>query len=293
MKTFTCPLCQLNSATVIMPYRAKTDLFKNKNIVKCNNCGLYSTFPMLSNSDLLRYYNQYWQQYDIDTVFPLFIAQANSRYKFIEPFLPCSKKIDILDVGPGYGLINNSFLMNKIDFNYDVIEIDNQAINFLKSNINPRYFYSSIDQCTNTYQLIIASHILEHYNDFCTILKNISLKLINLGLIMIEVPNQDFLFKPYNEPHVIFFSPETLRQSIQKSNYQIVRIDTCGELISTLADQNLTSPRKGIKSIINKISTTSIKSFLKRFKSNRAEYNYVNQYGGKRQWIRAVAKKIS
>jgi SAM-dependent methyltransferase len=246
---------------------------------------------MLSNHELSNYYDTYWQQYEIDKLFPLLIAQAKSRFKFIEPFLPPMERIEVLDVGSGYGHISNSFSRYYQESNYDVIEVDNQAITYLRNNIHPRYIFSNIEECNNIYNLVIASHILEHYNDFSTILRDISQILETSGLIMIEVPNKDFMFKPSNEPHVIFFSLENLRQLLEKYNYTIVRIDSCGELLSTLVDRNMTAPKKGRQNILSKVSLASIRSFLKKFAVSRETYEYVDQYGGERQWLRVLAQK--
>jgi SAM-dependent methyltransferase len=60
--------------------------------------------------------------------------------------------------------------------------------------------------------LIVCSHILEHLRDPMSLVRSLLEKTRVNGCIFIEVPNQDYLYKPDTEAHLI--SPPQLRQNI-------------------------------------------------------------------------------
>ena len=63
-------------------------------------------------------------------------------------------------------------------------------------------------------------------------------RLRNRGILFLEAPNQDYIHKLRNEPHIIFPSPQAISAIMEKSGYEILRIDSCGESLDSLKRKN-------------------------------------------------------
>ena len=289
MSGFLCPLCGAKSYTKKGPYRSESVEFAGKTIVECNNCKLISAYPLPSDEDLIRYYKSYWdrQKEGYSATMPLFVAQAKSRYEFLKQYLKRSKQLRVLDVGAGFGLINN-FLKKGLGsklFRYDVTEVDSMAIEYLKDNIMPHEIYSDLKECRDKYDLIILSHIIEHFKDPLTFLTQQHGLIAQDGILFIEVPNQDYLHKKWHDPHLMFFSPATITQLAEKAGYKIIKIASCGQLL-----EDLVKKKSGQAEI-----TLLERIHRKLFRNKHNEHFYdairrIRTYGPDRAWIRMVAR---
>jgi 2-polyprenyl-3-methyl-5-hydroxy-6-metoxy-1,4-benzoquinol methylase len=122
-----------------------------------------------------------------------------------------NKGLNILEIGAAHGL-NLKITSEKIDCeNKYALEIDNRWYNQLnKQNIK---IIDNLEIDVN-FDIIILSHVLEHFTDPLNELKNISNSLNVNGIIYIEVPNVNYddtnLHKSFNIAHTFYFDELSL-----------------------------------------------------------------------------------
>ena len=279
-----------------MAYRGQAACFQNKTIVRCLHCDGLSMIPLPSDVELDDYYARYWERHDLAEEMPLLQAQAEARYEFIKSDLPIVQEMNVLDVGAGFGLIQN-VMVSKLSgcrLNYDAVEIDPVAVDYLRGDgrtVRPRDVFASINESKGPYQLLILSHILEHMKSPAVFLKDQLNRVEKDGILFIEVPNQDYLYKPLNEPHLIFFTPETLSKTVIQSGYRILKMDTCGLLLEDLTRLKSVSR---LKRIVREILPGPLLNFIRKSRKGGpfdTLIRHVSDYGPHRQWIRLAARK--
>jgi SAM-dependent methyltransferase len=292
MTGFVCPGCSADSFSESINYLGVADEFRHKKIVTCQSCSLKSIYPMPTDLEVNNYYNDYWAKHEIPALDNLFEAQAKSRYQFIESYFAGSMKLRVLDVGAGFGFIKKQFLY---DIEYNAVEIDPDAIDCLRNIVRANNVYPSIDAATGRYDVIVLAHIIEHFKTPLDFMCQIREKLTDQGIILIEVPNKDYIYKTRNEPHLIFFQPETLMDLICRSGLNVVKCQTCGMRISDLTKSNK-KPLIPVKKIIKRILPDSIVQKIRARKNrnfiNGVTKDYTSDYGDDRQWIRLVANRF-
>lgn len=294
MNTFVCPACGGANFASIVPYRNRSPHFANKDIYFCDQCKVGSVYPKLSNAVLSRYYDQYWgKNVVIDTkeLMPLFHIKAVARFEYFKKFLPKQKKIRILDIGAGFGIIRKTFLS---PIEYHAVEIDPDAAYYLKTVIKADGVYSSVDDTTGTFHLIILSHILEHMNDPSILMLEQAKHLSTGGIIFIEVPNSDYLYKNKYEPHLVFFTPNGLRRIVERTGYNVISVDTCGSEIQKLQKAIELRKKKGLvtgfRSVVKVLLSERAVKIINNIK-RKTRYDSHFSYGADRRWIRLVAEK--
>lgn len=298
-----CPLCRQRAHQFIMTYPAKTPLFRNRTVASCVRCDLAYMYPMASTSALNAYYNSgaYWGHMADKTQFdvPAFHHQAHSRVEFIKSRLMVGKKIDILDIGAGYGVLEK-YLRGAFGdkAQCSAVELDKRAQESLtKNGVDCHAALEDFEK--KKFDLIVLSHVLEHMNDPVGYLKKLPAYSNKDAYIFVEVPNEDFKFKFELEPHVLFFSPKTLTKVLKAAGYHVVATDTCG--FRRPEQRKLNERAQAHNEFISKIP---FRSQLKRLKHRLFAKNvsapsdplaapdpfFSSVYGDDRIWIRCLAK---
>jgi len=249
-----CPAC-LNSsdprhlAFVAYPIlQQHTQGVRNpEKILFCPHCRLGIADPLFTEEEEKLIYEQgdYWKptssKINIRRL-PVPMAMAQSRWKLIKLFLNQSNghnTLSILDVGCGQGAFGLAAMRDPgIHLHcYTGVEPDGKMRHELETLWKYLKFppilklYSSTDslQSLNTkFDLIVLSHIVEHLRAPQEILKLVLSMLSSTGLLFIEVPHQDHLFKPDVFPHVLFFNPESMRILLEKSGYSVQTVNVMG-----------------------------------------------------------------
>jgi SAM-dependent methyltransferase len=243
-----CPVCGLNtlSSNNSHPYPNATPRENHpQQIVFCSQCGLGVGYPLLSDDELDKLYSgaQYWAQSNPKLSVrrqPILHALANSRWSFILSALPerLKKKdsLAILDIGAGYGYLGLVAAKSpelKIN-SYTVVEPDKNLHAALKKawpHWSPETgleTYSSIDPVNQKFDIIVLSHVVEHVKAPLEIIEKAVSNLTDDGILFIEVPNRDYLFKSDVFPHLLFFSPESLENLVVKASLEVITIEGWG-----------------------------------------------------------------
>lgn len=298
MKPFTCPICSAGSFSEKAKYKASSQIFANRHIVRCSKCHTLMVHPLPVKHQLDHYYHAYWKRETFEEMLPLFEAQAAARFEFFRPFMPEEETLRVLDMGAGFGLIHD--IMQKAagrDITYDAVEIDPLAVDYLRTHIKPRVIFDRLEDVRGSYQIILLSHIIEHVANPVHFLDNLTQHVHSRGILFIEVPNQDHKFKSVNEPHLFFFDRQTLSHLVVQSGFDVLHVDICGPQIDELQERH--SIALTLKHLLRGRLPQNLKATLlavrKRLPGNsslagiprKALYDY-NPWG---RWIRLVALK--
>jgi SAM-dependent methyltransferase len=300
-----CPACGRLDSTPLMGYPAKSSLFQNRRVVQCPDCRLTYADPMPDDQALTRYYRSgtFWGHVAETTPFaiPTYHHQAQARLAFIQKHCTLPSAPRVLDIGAGYGVFEETFRKAYPGVELFAIEPDPKAQLSLKES-----GVRTADDLTafqgTTFDLIILSHVLEHINRPIPYLRSLHTFCHNGTTLFIEIPHEDHLFKRNLEPHVLFFSPESLSSALKKAGFETSALATCG---LRREEQRLRNQKAQRKQRFQAL--LPLREHLKRLKhrwtgapvpipagssSLAADSFECAIYGPDRIWIRALAMRV-
>jgi len=234
-----CPVCFSENIKTIRNYRNISETFINMKLNKCLDCFLHFSYPM-PDEEMLKKYNENYHMSahgskegstKLDKVSDAFFRGiARIRYNYLKKFIDINtkrKKINVLEIGPGPGFFLKEMIDNHPEFKYFALETDlscHENLNFLGVNL-----ISEIDNFEKSFDLVIISHVLEHVSNPNKFINLVRKSLIKNGIIFIEVPCQDYLFKPFYEPHLLFFDKISMKKLVK--DFKLMKISYHGRLI--------------------------------------------------------------
>tara|TARA_B100001175_G_scaffold311997_1_gene317269 strand:+ start:1833 stop:2624 length:792 start_codon:yes stop_codon:yes gene_type:complete len=159
-----------------------------------------------------------------------FKGLAKIRYNYLERFITINtkrRKLNVLEIGPGPGFFLKEMIKNHPEFKYFAVETDlscHENLNTLGVNL-----ISKIDEFENSFDLVIMSHVLEHVSNPKKFIGLLRKSLVKNGIMFIEVPCKDYLFKPFYEPHLLFFDKISMKKLVK--DFKLMKISYHGRLI--------------------------------------------------------------
>jgi len=279
---FKCVLCGAGEYKRIGDYKNISSSFRNLEIVECSCCRHRSAFPAISNLHFAEYYQNDYFDADYETKkHGLLVKRAVYKTGFIASCADFKHQryLRVLDIGAGFGHIGKELKtrFKSLKVSYDTVESNEKAIQYMSlPESGADNVFRKLDEIGELkYDLIILSHILEHLSDPVETLMLLTGKLNKNGLLFVEVPNEYSLWKNEQEPHIQFFSPDTLKKILIRSGFCLAKMDTCGDLIE---DCILNNEYKSLDIAAGKILKTK-------------RLSEMNCYGGNRRWIRSLCGK--
>ena len=139
-----------------------------------------------------------------------------------------TKKLNILEVGFG-----NSNMLEKLKscgHNVTGIDLDSNCVNIAKNkglNVIHAHTTDLIKDYSGKFDLIITTHVVEHFLDLDEELSNIKKLLKADGQFYVEVPGitsygYDFLLM-FQNAHTYFFNLSTLNNVLNRNGFELVR----------------------------------------------------------------------
>ena len=214
-------------------------------IVKCKDCSFIYMNPQPSEEGLDKYYQKeyriHYKAGDSPSESQLLEEKelAQSRLNHLGPYLKRSNKI--LDYGCGTGTFLSFLKRFRIETwgvephdRYRKFAFDHYGLDKIKKGVD------DIDKDIR-FDTITLFHVLEHLKDPVGMIKSLSKRLKNEGILAIEVPNTDnfwlhtpwakevFLHEFMQPAHLWYFNPYTLCRLVNDTGmFQIVKIMTAG-----------------------------------------------------------------
>jgi 2-polyprenyl-3-methyl-5-hydroxy-6-metoxy-1,4-benzoquinol methylase len=298
-------------------YRVQTKaghaLFGGAWLRECVSCGLVQAVPRPDAERLDDYYaTAYWKKthpatglVDVQR-FPRDNLALFNRGRSIAELVTSHVRSGpkrILDVGAGYGHVLHALGELYADATRVAIESSGQCQRHLQS-LDVEVVREPIEEfllrLKDPFDVIVLSHVLEHFGDPGSILAMLRAALSPEGILCLEVPNvpaesgAGFLnhpwTSPFDEPHVTFFSASTLAALVKRAGYDVLLCETVGPTYRGVSQRRLRLP--SMRSALRRIVPRGLLPRLRRQRGavpERDESFY--QYGGPRIWIRCVASR--
>ena len=272
-----CPICKTN---IKSNYRCdyKFEIIEDKKyfgdlkIDRCEECNFSYANPMPKNENLdffyeniyrLPYRPPYWISENEQDIEKKFLLNRNLNYLlYLSTLIDLKKVENIYDFGAGIGDLGYSIKKKFPNVNLFCTEYDKHCLNILKKR---GYNNGEIKKIDKKFDLIITTHSLEHLTDveifgkFYEILKP-------GGYLFFEIPNcpeEYFSGRPYDGPHLLFYTKKSIEKISEKYNFDVFRIDT--SMYSFNEDYRNQKKSQDRYYKIQSGSTFNIKQFVKKF----------------------------
>ena len=197
-------------------------------VIMCYECGLVYANKVLSEQDIMNFYSsdsyRFFYNYLDGGKRNFEDNQISDKESLIEPlklikdFLPKDKKnFKILDFGSGFAQLSRALNLND---NLICIDFSNKANEYL-INLGIESYSGGIEileKINIKFDLIILSHVVEHFYNFNEELKKILSYLKEDGVTYIEVPNLDAKYNldQIQNAHNYYFTKNTLLYYMSK-----------------------------------------------------------------------------
>jgi SAM-dependent methyltransferase len=314
--SIACLSCAATNLRPLRRYKVQTHsgrrLFAGSWLHECLACGLVQAVPLPESRSLADYYaTAYWESTHaaarlIDARrFPkdnlALYNRGCSMVEFVAPRIR-SEPRRILDIGAGYGHVLHAMGQRYPGAARVAIESADSCRRHLES-LDIEVVRESVEEfvphSNRTFDLIVLSHVLEHFADPKGVLALLRSALDPDGVLCLEVPNavcdsrDRLLFHPWisecDEPHITFYSTLTLSRLVQYAGYEVVACETVGPEYRDAKRHysKLTSLRSALRRILPPWILTSVRQQRAWIPERDPSFF---QYGGTRIWIRCLAR---
>ena len=240
-----CVVCKSQDCKLIMKNHNGYVKGTFYDIFKCNECDTHfiditklnkKVYEDIYSSESTPSYDRYYQyakQIKLEKNPIEFLCDKEYTYYPAKEYLKGKKRLDILEVGCGYGYL--SYAMSKLGHNVTGIDISKNAIKFAKSNFGGNYIADSLENFNSKnnqkFDLIVATEVIEHLTN-PTEFMSIGLKLLkNEGKIILTTPNKDYYNREviwqqeYPPVHTVFLGKSSMKKIAQITNSKLELFD--------------------------------------------------------------------
>ena len=140
---------------------------------------------------------------------------------------------EVLEVGPGHGYFCEYFRAQMPNCKYVAIESDPRCHDRVRK-LGVLVYEDFSQLQTNSYDLLIMSHVLEHSVRPDEFLRSAMRFLKPGGILFIEVPCRDHEFKDEDEPHLAFFDKQSMCSLLNNLTVGEIRLSYHGTEISRI-----------------------------------------------------------
>ena len=245
----SCRLCS-SEKTEVRSYPGRNELGLNE-IVVCKDCGFGWAMPFKTQEELDQFYSQgeYWEGSQVSKeLVNHYMNQSRKRLKKILPFVSKDKPIEILDFGAGHGCIADQCAEILPNASYSFFEPDpGMAKTILEKKLPVKVTeISEVEE--SRYDVIFLNHVLEHVADPIEFLKQKKKGLKPGGVLYIETPRHDFLFKDNVFPHTLFFDEKCFPKIAREIDLNVLDVKSFG---SALSFKRANFPEKVLRKVLS------------------------------------------
>lgn len=225
----TCKVCSSNHYKKIGEIK---NIWKEyKDVYQCDECSLYFIDSPTDEEINSLYKNEYHNNIK-NKLFEIAkskmrYARSLSQFNFIKQTIDLKNK-DICEIGAFDGLLLSLFKKNNNNvFGY---ELNDDARVYAKKKYDIDLKENFLES-KSKYDIIILSHVIEHFREPKEILIKIKSMLKEDGFIYIEVPNSpmpnecsyNMLMRYLNTEHIVNFNMDNLIKFVESADLKIVR----------------------------------------------------------------------
>ena len=291
-----CPVCERETQSkYVRKYRGKSELFNKNGLYQCLECRVVFVNPLPTPSELDQYYKINWRT-DTDILTEsnatdmVLEIESNQRCDYLirhNILSPCSK---VLDVGSGDGYFIQS-MQNKGFKDVVFFATDPSPICFQKLKaLGVNTFHSLQEVSERNFDLITLGEVFEHISEPILFLESLMELVKNGGHIYIDVPERDDTHKELFEPHVLFYSKESLLNLVKKMNLKVVHVTGFG-----VKRGNWIFPKSLLHRGLCKIRKLLNQAFVGETENKKLQKSLFNLYkfdreGDEGWWVRIILK---
>lgn len=234
-----CPLCEAEANENNIVDIVENIWENNKNVYECSNCKLYfidepsqSEIEFLYNSDFYARNNNIIYKF-IDA--KMKYARALNRFNYIKKFIKKTDNLNVLEIGASDGLLLSIF--KKENFNVFGYELNENARKDALKKYDVKMkddFLKDKNIDKNKYNIVIMSHILEHFTNPKYILNSVH-NFIGGGvndILFIEIPytpnykivSKDEMKIFFETEHTVHFNEKNISLLMKECNFKILDI---------------------------------------------------------------------
>lgn len=166
--------------------------FKNTDLVKCSNCGLY--YLTKQRSDLTNLYTNSYYKYGKETTganycnYDIQEKLVNKNFTFAYKFIERVKKpnVDVLEIGAGYGYFPKYL---KKNVRYHAIEISPETVKIISKKYKASVGDFMDIKLHRRYDAIVAFDVIEHQLFLGNFLRKVNKSLDQRGLFIFTTPD--------------------------------------------------------------------------------------------------------
>lgn len=225
----TCKVCSSNHYKKIGEIK---NIWKEyKDVYQCDECSLYfidsPTDEEINSLYKNEYHNNIKNKLFETAKSKMRYARSLSQFNFIKQTIDLKNK-DICEIGAFDGLLLSLFKKNNNNvFGY---ELNDDARVYAKKKYDIDLKENFLES-KSKYDIIILSHVIEHFREPKEILIKIKSMLKDNGFIYIEVPNSpmpnecsyNMLMRYLNTEHIVNFNMDNLIKFAGSADLKIVR----------------------------------------------------------------------
>ena len=275
----------------------------DKEVYQCSSCALYFIEPPSDEEIYLLYKNEYHNNIK-NKLFEMAkskmrYARSLSQFNFIKEHIDYKDK-KICEIGAFDGLLLSIFKKNNCDvFGY---ELNDNARCYAKNkydiDLKANFFESN-----EKYDIIILSHVIEHFKNPKDVLLKIKSMLNGGGYIYIEVPNSpmpnqcsyDMLMRYLTTEHIVNFNMDNLKIFASSNGFDTVVCKYSNYRISKTNEKLRANILEGSIPDINNLLSFFIFTFNVLILTNRV---FIDYYDNNNVWsygenIRIIIKAIN
>lgn len=232
MDKTACPVCRQELTTSLLPNSKQPDFRL------CSNCGIAVRLPgtIPATRGRLEIYNEKWALTHNHN--PIAQDVAKSLSAIAGKTLGSQSGAKILDIGCGSGVLVDR--LSRIGYEAFGIDWSEPAIQFAKQHMKGLFLVANVEDLNPQdlgfqFDMITASHILEHLVDPHSFLRLVARLLKPQGCLVIAVPNLNW-YDPesawrsvstvFDGEHVIGYSPLGLQKVLTQSRFDVVEVTT-------------------------------------------------------------------
>ena len=207
-------------------------------IVRCKNCGLVRSDPVLSEDNLSLLYKNCKFLYENESRLAA-ATYASLAQKYFK-LLPGNQKRSLLEVGCGNGTFLEEMMRNGIE-NVVGVEPTNDVQNFTSDKMKPHIINDVFKPGRfgdETFDMMCAFHLIDHLLDPDEFVKESLRILKKSGMILLVCHNVDAMVNRvlkecspvFDIEHIFIFNKSTLRTLVEKNGFEVIGI---GDLRNT------------------------------------------------------------